>query len=99
MDAAKLVYATFNLAPNVKIVGGTHAYEKIEYAYSAASPDTIILARAREFIENLLLNRAVAVTIKGGYDPTFTDTPGMTELKGTLTIRKGSLVVDRLTIR
>jgi len=52
------------------------------------------------FTENLLLDSAgKTVTIKGGYEPDFNNQNGVTTVNGTLTIKNGGLVVDRLVLR
>ena len=99
INAAKAVTATFNLAPNAIIQGAPGSYVKLQNAYASVATGGVIQARASEFIENLLLNRAIAITLKGGYDPGFMVNPGVTVIRGTLTLRSGSLVAEKLMVR
>jgi YD repeat-containing protein len=75
-------------------------FAAIQDACTAAGNGATIKVQTATFTENLLLNTVgTIVTIKGGYEPTFTSQTGVTTVKGTLTVSKGGLVVDRLTIK
>jgi hypothetical protein len=58
-----------------------------------------ILAREFTFTGNLNLNKTKNVTIKGGFDSDYSTRPGYSLLKGVVTIGKGSVVTDRLTVK
>ena len=61
---------------------GATQYTTLQEAYNAASDGAIIKAKAKTYTENLTVNRNIAVSIEGGYDPGFTSSTGMTSLKG-----------------
>jgi YD repeat-containing protein len=77
-----------------------HYVASIQEAFNTAVNGALFKVHAALFSEDLLLDKVgKTVTIKGGYGPTFTTQTGVTTVKGTLTIRKGGLVVDRVVIR
>lgn len=76
---------------------GEALYDTLTAAYNDAYAGVI---RAREYVfpEDLTLDLAKEVIIMGGYDTDYTNQPGWTSLHGILTIKRGSLVADRLSI-
>ncbi|HBA71372.1 MAG: hypothetical protein A2X82_14395 [Geobacteraceae bacterium GWC2_55_20] len=52
-----------------------------------------------DFTENLLLNKSIAVTIKGGFNADYTSNGGNTILRGSITVGKGSLTVEHLVVQ
>ena len=94
------VTASFAAQPPIRLPGApTVFYSLVSLAYDAANSGALIQAREVELAENLLFASDKAVILKGGYTTSFTTQPGMTTVKGTLTIRNGALVVDRVEIR
>jgi hypothetical protein len=59
----------------------------------------IISANGINIFENLVFNRNVAVTLKGGYDSSFGTNSGQTIIRGTLTITSGSVVLENIIIQ
>ena len=51
------------------------------------------------FAENLTLEQAKTVTIKGGYAPNYVDRSGYSLLQGMLIVGKGAVVVDRMMVK
>jgi hypothetical protein len=68
-------------------------------AYSKAVAGDIIRARSAGFMENLVLDRAIAIKLEGGYDATQADNPGDSTLEGVLTVQRGSSIIDKVVIR
>ena len=55
---------------------------------------------AVSFNENLSLSRNVAITLKGGYDCSFSANPGFTTVHGNMTISgPGTVTVENVVIR
>jgi len=90
---------TSNVSPNVKILGNLQPYSLLQPAYNDAVNGAVILAQGIIFSESPIMGTSKAVTIRGGYDPTFTTQSGYTTLQGVLTVGQGSLVIDRLIIK
>ena len=96
MDAVKNVEAIFTAVQNVKI--GSNFYEKIQDAYNVANDLANLEVRDLEFIENLLFNRAIAVTFDGGKD-TGWNAANFTTVNGSVTISAGTVTVKGLAIK
>ncbi|MFZ4857237.1 MAG: PKD domain-containing protein [Desulfuromonadaceae bacterium] len=87
------------VAPLVLIDGTTQYFTLLRPAYDSAISGATIKALINNSNENLLLSTVgKAITIKGGYDPTYTTQSGYSTVK-TLTISNGKVVVNRLIIR
>ena len=103
MSADRSVTATFSYVPPAMIEGVTQPFFSLVDAYNYAKlhllTSAIIKSRVYTFVENLTLTDPINVTIKGGYAPNYVDRPGYTLLQGKLTVGKGSLVTDRLTVK
>jgi hypothetical protein len=99
VDAQKTCSATFVASSLVFISGTSQTFTNLQPAYAAAANGAVIKAQGVSFGEDLLLDTAGrSVTIKGGYEPTFTSQSGYSSVK-KLTIGRGGLVADRVTIR
>jgi hypothetical protein len=92
------VTATFNTLHNACILGSPQFYGLLQLAYNAAATGAVIQSQGITFTENLAMGISKAVTLKGGFDPTFSTQNGYTILQGSLTISQGSLVADHLII-
>jgi hypothetical protein len=78
---------------------GDTPYGTLNLAYAAAHAGDIIKAQGMVFTGGLTLDRAVAVTLQGGYSSGFGSRSGYTTLGGKLTINSGSVVVDRVVVK
>jgi hypothetical protein len=58
-----------------------------------------IFANSLNVSENLVFDRNIVVTLKGGYDSSFGTNSGLTVLKGTLTITSGSVIMENIVIQ
>jgi hypothetical protein len=100
MNSNKAVTVTFSYVEPVQISGTSPAYySTLGAAYAAASNGSILLSREYSFSENFNLNRNISVTLKGGYNSSYTSNSAYTTLQGILTIGNGSLTVENLVIR
>jgi len=80
-------------------LGNPKYYGLLQPAYNDATGGAVIQAKGVSIADNLIINQAKTVTIKGGFDPDFTSQGGCTVLQGSLTISQGSLVIDHFAIR
>jgi len=97
MDGDKAVAATFNAAPPV--MGGEVPYLRLQDAFSLMTGGGTVRALGIEFTENPNLNWNVSFVLRGGYDGGYTTNTGWTMVRGTITIGRGSLTVDKVQIR
>jgi hypothetical protein len=97
INAAKNVTATFTTLNPVHIANGNY-YSILQTAYNAAT-NSKILTQAVKLTGNLTTSSNKAIKLEGGYDATYSGRSGNTVMQGTLTVSKGSLIVDNLVIR
>ncbi|GAM09430.1 immune inhibitor A [Geobacter sp. OR-1] len=71
----------------------------LQAAYNSIDSTATVRAGAKGYIEILVFNRPIAVTLDGGFDNTFQNKSGYTELRGSLTIEHGTAIVNDLIIR
>lgn len=74
-------------------------FTSIASAYLAAFTGETVMVWGTDFTEILGLNLDKAITIKGGYDSTYSTNSGFTILHGVLTIGIGSVVIDKFVIQ
>ncbi|NVN91060.1 MAG: C39 family peptidase [Desulfuromonadales bacterium] len=91
--------ATFTLHDYARIGSSTTPYGTLNSAYTATQANDIIKTRGISFIENLFMNRGVAISILGGYASGFGSRSGYTNMGGVLTIASGRLTVEQLVIQ
>ncbi|QOX77967.1 InlB B-repeat-containing protein [Trichlorobacter lovleyi] len=99
MTVDKAVTATLTAAPRAMV--GTNGHATLTGAYAATTSGATIKARSVTFTENLILDQIRSIQLKGGYNaPYDCNTCGEhTLLEGTLTVKKGSVVIENLTIK
>jgi hypothetical protein len=99
MSGDQAVGASFFVLQYLK--NGLNYYGLIKNAFVGALSGDTIQAQAQSFPEfALLFNRpGVQVTLKCGYDGSFTTNGGYTSLVGKLDIQNGTLRVERLKIK
>jgi hypothetical protein len=102
-DVSKTCSATFTYVKPARIYGSNplREYDSLQAAYDdpLTLDGAVIQAREFSFIENLNLDKTKNLTIKGGFDPDYNTRPGYSLLKGIMTVGKGSVVTDRLTVK
>jgi hypothetical protein len=99
LTSDKGVTAEFTAAPNAKV--GVTGYTTLSEAYTATANGSVIKARSLTFTEALILNGNRRVVLEGGFNAPYDSNTygGNTLLRGTLTVEKGSLILENLTIR
>jgi hypothetical protein len=84
----------------VRIAGGSpQYYSMLQDAYYAAGSGDTVQAQALDFVEDLILNRSVPVTIRGGYNCDYSTNGQNSAIDGTLTIRGGTVTIDHLILQ
>jgi len=100
MNANTAVTASFTPDPaKVKIDGSETSYYSINSALSAPVQDAVIRAKDTNFAENVVMENSHTLTLKGGYsDNGFNNQTGYSSISGTLTVKSGKLIVDRVVV-
>jgi hypothetical protein len=97
MNLDRIVNAGFNFCP-VRI--GSSCYSSLTKVLAAAVNGDKLQSMAYTFSENLLLDKVADITLAGGFDNSYlNNVEGSTTLRGSLTIRKGSLTAKKLIIQ
>ncbi len=105
MNASRTVSVIFNQNLTVKLPASSKLYATIHDGYVAAdasgsTPPVVLQAQALTFLENLLFNLPVTVTLQGGRDAAFSATPaGFTTVSGSLKVNNGRLNATYLNIK
>jgi hypothetical protein len=101
MDGDQSVTATFarDTAYMCRLEGTPPVpYSSLQTAFDHAGPDGTVSAWGVAFREDLTTGDSHHVTIRGGYNGSYTAVTGTTTLKGKLTVSHGSLTVGNMTI-
>jgi hypothetical protein len=98
MSSDKAIGARFDFCP-ARI--GDKCYPTLTAAFAGAKNGELLRSMDYTFSEYTVLDGGIEITLSGGYDNGYGGVvQGLyTTLAGSLTIKKGSLAVDRLTIR
>ena len=95
----KTGYITVTSLP-IRISGTPPSYYSLlTAAYGAAAGGSIIQGQTAVFTEDLDCIRSIPVTLKGGYDATFTGNSGFTTINGSLTISAGTVTLENIVIK
>jgi len=78
---------------------GGNFYKKLSDAYPETQNGDTIQARLASFKEDLVLDKDIAIKLKGGYDTSFANNPGVSTLEGILTVKWGTAVIEKFVIR
>jgi len=107
VSADSTVSASFSPKPQgimgpVRVITSTASYfttHQEALNSLAGGAVTVIESRANSTAETINLNNNSVVTLKGGYDSSYTVTIGTTVLQGTITVTNGSLAVENIVIK
>jgi hypothetical protein len=85
----------------VRTVGASLSYyPSLQDAIGAAQESTVTIEMLTgEFTGNVNFNRLISFALKGGYSSNYGAATGFTTLRGSLTVSKGTLAVNRLIIK
>jgi PKD repeat protein len=87
-------------AAPVRILGVTSVYfPTLQEAYDIAEDGDIIQSQVATLTENFNINMDKTVTIKGGYDCSYTTQTGKTTINGTLNIIDGTATIENLVLQ
>lgn len=101
MDFAKTVTATFDVMPPVRIFDPVtpRYFTTLQAAYNAASDGDLLQLRDGVLVGDFTASSAIAVTIRGGYDATYSQNSLETELQGAVLLQQGTVKMNSLKLR
>jgi hypothetical protein len=74
-------------------------YTTLQAAYNAAEGGNTMQAQTFDFTEDLVFNRNVQVSLKGGYDCAFTVNASQSTIRGSLTVSEGTVIIENISIQ
>src|ERR1039457_638997 len=92
MNVDNFVTANFTSAP--KAMSGSIGYASLADAYLLATNGENIMLLASDALENLTVNRGIAISITGGCNASFSSCSGLTKINSPLIISSGSLIAN-----
>lgn len=73
-------------------------YSSVQAAYDEAVDQDVIESLGLNFIENVVINRPISVTVKGGFSCGYGQQPGNSTIEGSLAISDGTATVGNIEI-
>jgi hypothetical protein len=98
MTANKSVTVTFTTRQPVHIAGGSD-YSSLQSAYAAAANNGNLQAQAVTLSGDFTVNSNYTVSLNGGYNADYSVVSGNTVMVGTLSMAKGTFIVEDLVIK
>ena len=83
------------VSPSGVCMGKSPCYDSIQEAINAASTGSLILIEQGTYYESLVLNESKTLTLKGGWDSTFTFQSSHTKVN-SITVTSGDLYTENL---
>jgi immune inhibitor A len=101
VTTSKSGYVNVSSCSYKHVLLGTSSYrDTIQAGYSDATSGKTLKAQALDFAENVSFNKDISVTLDGGYVCNFSSNPGWTTItNGSLTISKGTAIIENLIIK
>ena len=100
LNANTTLTATFELKPaRIYGISPMSYFTSLQAAYEGSENNNVIQTKALTFAENLTIDGARTVTIRGGYDAVYDKNVGYGKLAGKLIIKRGKVIADRLVIK
>jgi vibriolysin len=79
-------------------IPGSGDFTSIFDAYNSLLSDNVLQIKEVRVVENLIFNRNLTVTLRGGFDPASGTCTGFTSLQGSLVISNGTVIVENLIL-
>jgi C1A family cysteine protease len=100
-DSQALYLNVYPVPPPVFNVSGLGTFATFGGMYGSLGDgsNSTALARGTEITERIILDRNVGLSLKGGYNETFTNATGSSIINGFVEIGKGSLIIDKFIIK
>ena len=93
------VTAYFASKQKVKSLWSMAIFATIQDAYNSAKDGETVSLEASTFYEHIQFNLPISIKLRGGKDPTYQNTVGMTSVQGSVTIGQGTIDLSDIVIR
>jgi subtilisin family serine protease len=97
MDDKKIATAEFDSCRYpARVLGAaiTSYYSLLQDALSSAAVNDTVETRAYSFADDITFNNTATITLKAGYDCTYSTITGTTTVNGNVTINNGSIIIQ-----
>lgn len=89
---------------NLKVIrvdsqASVYSYNSLQAAFTTAVHGDTIKSQALDFLGDLIFSQNASVTLKGGYDCTYSSNPQKSVIDGKLTITHGTVTVENIIIQ
>jgi hypothetical protein len=79
--------------------GKVPCYKVLQTAINSSESFSVINVTQETYTENIVFNGPKFLSLRGGWDLTFTSSPSYTVIQGSLTISNGKLIVEYIILR
>jgi len=79
-------------------IPGSGEFADIQEAYNALLSGNILRIKGISVVKNLIFNRNLTITLRGGFDPASGTCTGFTSLQGNLEISNGTVIIENLIL-
>jgi hypothetical protein len=79
--------------------GKAPCYEVLQTAINSSESFSVINVTEETYAENIVFNSPKFLSLRGGWDLTFTNSSSYTVIQGSMTISKGKLIVEYIILR
>ena len=79
--------------------GKAPCYNVLQTEIDSAESFTVINVTQETYTENIVFNRPKSLSLRGGWDLTFTSSSSYTLIQGSMTISNGKLIVEYSILR
>jgi hypothetical protein len=99
MGRSKEVTARFTTVPPITLWSSGQGYATITEALTGAVDYDIVRVQAVSLAETVLLTFKGTITVRGGYDPSFSNSVSMSRIIGSVSITEGPVILENLLIQ
>jgi hypothetical protein len=102
MDGIKDLTATFDAdTPHYARCDSptTSHYSTITEGYQTIPTDATLMLWGVDFIGDVIFNMDKVVTIKGGYNGSYSATPGLSTIVGSMSVSSGTVTVENIAVK
>jgi hypothetical protein len=87
------------LSQDLPVKESSSYYSSVQDAYDACSDGNIIQIQDVNIYEDLVFDRDISITLKGGYNSDFTNNASYTTIHGTMTFEYGTVEVENIIVQ
>jgi len=87
------------LSQDLPVKVSSSYYSSVQDAYDACSDGDTIQIQDANIFEDLVFDRDISITLKGGYNSNFTSNASYTTIHGTMTFEYGTVEVENIIVQ